>query len=194
MSIQHFLDTHSMIKKMAWCVFRYISDLLFFILLISGHIPSHCVRYIIYRAFGLKIGKNSYIYGKAEIRSPHQICIGQNSIIGHNAILDGRAGLKIGNNVNISSGVWIWTSEHDVHDSNFQFVSEKVVIQDYSWISCRTVILPGVIIGYGAVVCAGAIVTKSVEPYTIVAGVPAKKIGERRHDLNYDLGKPIPFV
>ncbi|MGA7627339.1 MAG: acyltransferase [Methanoregula sp.] len=142
----------------------------------------------------MKIKKNSYIYGKAEIRSPHLICIGENTIIGHNAILDGRGGLEIGNNVNMSSGVWIWTMEHSVNDRNFCSVTEKVVIEDYSWISCRTVILPGVRIGYGSVVCAGAVVTKNVEPYSIVAGVPAKKIGEREKNLNYNLGKATPFI
>jgi maltose O-acetyltransferase len=80
------------------------------------------------------------------------------------------------------------------NDSNFCSVSERVIIEDYSWISCRTIILPGVRIGYGSVVCAGAVVTKNVEPYSIVAGVPAKKIGERIKNLDYTLGKPMSFV
>jgi maltose O-acetyltransferase len=84
--------------------------------------------------------------------------------------------------------------EHVANDINFCSVSEKVVVEDYAWISCRSIILPGVKIGYGAVVCAGAVVTKSVDPYTIVAGVPAKKIGEREKDLKYTLGQPISFV
>jgi maltose O-acetyltransferase len=181
-------------KKIVLPIYRFFSGLYFLILLMTGHIPSQIVRSSIYRLFGLKIGKNSYIFGKAEIRSPRHIIIGQNTIIGHNAILDGRGGLEIGNNVNLSSGVWIWTVEHMANDSNFCSVSERVIIEDYSWISCRTVILPGVRIGYGSVVCAGAVVTKNVEPYSIVAGVPAKKIGERVKNLNYTLGKPMSFV
>ena len=195
MGMQQIYDFYPTFKKTALCVLRYSSGLKFLILLFTGHIPSHIIRGFIYKSFGLKIGNNSYIYGKAEIRSPDQIRIGQNSIIGHNALLDGRGGLEIGNNVNLSSGVWIWTTEHDVHDSNFCSVPERVIIEDYSWVSCRTVILPGVVIGYGAVVCAGAVVTKSVEPYSIVAGVPAKKIGEReKKEFDYNLGKPTPFV
>jgi len=97
--MKHRFDKHPIIKKLALCIVRYSSGLKFLILLMTGHIPSHIIRCFIYRIFGLKIGNNSYIYGKAEIRSPHQISIGQNSIIGHNAILDGRGGLEIGNNV-----------------------------------------------------------------------------------------------
>jgi maltose O-acetyltransferase len=84
--------------------------------------------------------------------------------------------------------------EHVVNDSNFCSVSDGVVIEDYAWLSCRTVILPGVKIGFGAVVCAGAVVTKNIEPYSIVAGVPAKKIGERAKNLSYNLGSATPFI
>lgn len=60
------------------------------------------------------------------------------------------------------------------------------------WIASRVTILPGVTIGEGAVVAAGAIVTKDVEPYSIVAGVPAKRIGERNKNLEYTLNH-MPF-
>jgi len=68
-----------------------------------------------------------------------------------------------------------------------------VIIEDYAWVSSRTTLLPGVTIGKGAVVAAGAVVTKSVEPYTVVGGVPAKKIGERSKELNYKLSSSVPF-
>jgi acetyltransferase-like isoleucine patch superfamily enzyme len=78
--------------------------------------------------------------------------------------------------------------EHDPQSSNFGSVSEPVVIEDYAWLSCRSVVLPGVTVGKGAVVAAGAVVTKPVEPYTIVGGVPAKPIGKRTANLEYTLG------
>jgi acetyltransferase-like isoleucine patch superfamily enzyme len=194
MDISIFLEKHETIKKVVVCVFRYLSGLKFLILLITGHIPSHFIRCFIYRIFGLTIGNNSHIYGRAEIRSPHLVTIRKNSMIGHDAILDGRGGLDIGNNVNISSGVWIWTAEHDPYDADFRTKTEPVVIEDYSWLSCRSVILPGVRVGYGSVGCAGAVVTKNTEPYSIVAGVPAKKIGERIKEPHYSLGEPTPFI
>ena len=108
-------------------------------------------------------------------------------------MLDGRAGLTIGNSVNLSTGAWIWTMQHDVNDPQFAATKGAVVIEDYAWISSRTTILPGVTIGKGAVVAAGAVVTKSVAPYEIVGGIPAKKIGERDRNLTYTLGSCTAF-
>jgi len=194
MEISAFFRKHPAIRRVATWVFRYCAGFMFFLLLSIGHFPSHILRSSVYRIFGMKIGNKSYIYGRAEVRSPHLITIGKNTLIGHDAILDGRGGLDIGNYVNISSGVWIWTAEHDPYDIDFRTKTEPVVIEDYSWLSCRSVILPGVRVGYGSVVCAGAVVTKSTEPYSIVAGVPAKKIGERIKELHYSLGEPTPFI
>jgi acetyltransferase-like isoleucine patch superfamily enzyme len=122
--------------------------------------------------------------------------IGEGSIVGHRAILDGRLGITIGKNVNISTGVWIWTVQHDHQDPYFRDVGGPVKIGDNAWISCRAILLPGVTIGEGAVVAAGAVVTQDVDEYTVVGGVPAKKIGERCRDIKYSLadGSPIPFV
>ena len=91
----------------------------------------------------------------------------------------------IGKNVNIGSDVKIYTLQHDYNDECFRVVGGPVIIEDYSWISVRAIILPNVKIGEGAVVAAGAVVTKDVKPYTIVGGIPAKYIGERNRKLNY---------
>jgi acetyltransferase-like isoleucine patch superfamily enzyme len=133
--------------------------------------------------------------GGAEIRAPKNITIQAYTIIGNNVILDGRAGITIGSKVNLSSEVAIWTVQHDPQAADFGIKSGKVVVEDYAWLSFRSVVLPGVTIGEGAVVAACAVVTKDVEPYTIVAGIPAKKIGERNRDLNYTLAEGyIPFI
>ena len=168
----------------------------FYILLVTGYIPSHHIRGVIYFIFGLKKGVNSVIYSRSEIRSPQNISIGNNSIIGHDSILDGRRSIFIGNNVNISTGVWIWTLQHDYRDPFFSATGDSVTIHDYAWISCRSIILPGVIIGEGAVVAAGSVVTKNVAPYTVVGGVPAKEIAKRPSTLKYKLGdfSYTPFV
>jgi acetyltransferase-like isoleucine patch superfamily enzyme len=139
------------------------------------------------------MGRESVIYNGCELRDPHQIAIGDFTSIGDRCILDGRGGLRIGNSVNFSTGVWVWTMQHKVNDPVFGCESSPVVIEDYAWISCRTVVLPGVHVGKGAVVAAGAVVTKDVEPYTIVGGVPAKKIGERSRDLDYRLKSGLHF-
>jgi len=69
-----------------------------------------------------------------------------------------------------------------------------VKIEDYVFIGPRVIIQPGVKIGYGAIVAAGAVVTKDVLPYSIVGGVPANIIGERKlKNLHYRLGRARLF-
>lgn len=159
-----------------------------------GHVPSHHFRRFFYRRFGVKIGKGSAIHMHLKLYNPFNIQIGEDSIIGEDAVLDGRDKLIIGNHVDIASEVMIYNSEHDVRDPSFKAINAPVVIQDYVFIGPRAIILPGVTLKKGAVVGAGAVVTKDVEENTIVGGVPAKQIGERGvKDLNYKLGRAAWF-
>jgi len=173
---------------------RLLPELLFFFLnVIVCRVPLRILRDTCYRILGMKIGAGSLIYLGQEIRSPRRIEIGSDTSIGHGCKLDGRYGIRIGDHVNFSSEVMVWTLQHDMNDSGFRMSGGAVVIGDYAWISARAIILPGRTIGEGAVVAAGAVVTKDVEPYAIVAGVPAKKIGERTRDLDYSVcnGNPL---
>lgn len=102
-------------------------------------------------------------------------------------MLDGRKGLKIGRSVVIAYEAIIWTLNHDYNDVHFCGKGASVEIDDYAWICSRSMILPGIKIGKGAVVASGAIVTKDVPPYSIVAGIPAKVIGKRMEKA-YDYG------
>ncbi|MFA6532586.1 MAG: acyltransferase [Patescibacteria group bacterium] len=165
-------------------------ELIVFKLHLVGHIPSHCYRKFVYRLFGIKIGKGSTIHMKTRFYDPRNISVGEDSIIGEGAVLDGRDRLSIGSHVDIATEVMIYNSEHNVNDENFAADNGKVIIEDYVFIGPRAIILAGVTIGRGAIVGAGAVVTKDVPPYAIVGGVPAKIIGERRNkDLHYKLGR-----
>jgi len=160
-----------------------------------GSVPSHHLRLLAYRRLlRMSIGPGTTVYRAPEIRTPSRIQIRRNTVIGNGAVLDGRGGLRIGDNVNFSSGVWVWTMQHDKDSPDFAAQSAPVVIEDRVWLSCRTTILPGVTIGEGAVVCAGAVVTSDVEPYAVVGGVPARKIGARNRHLTYTLAGRIPFL
>jgi maltose O-acetyltransferase len=130
----------------------------------------------------------------ANFFQPGNITIGQDTIIGDHCFLDGRGKLTIGNHVDIASQVLIYNSEHDVHSPDFRATEEPVIIEDYVFIGARAIILPGVTIGRGAVVGAGAVVTKDVPAMIIVGGVPAKEIGQRQlSHLNYRLGRARLF-
>ena len=139
------------------------------------------------RLLGMKIGKHVGLYTQFEIRKPSGIQIGDGSVIGNRCLLDGRRNLVIGKKVNISPEVMIWTLHHDYNDPSFKETGDKVIIHDYVWLCSRCIILPGVTIGEGAVVASGAVVTKDVEAYTVVGGIPAKKIAERTKGLDYNL-------
>ena len=159
-----------------------------------GYIPFHHIRRFFYRLAGIKIGKGSTIHTGARFYNPRNISIGNDSIIGEGIILDGRAKLTIGDHVDIASEIMIYNCEHNIHDANFSPVCEPVIIEDYVFVGPRAIILPGVTIKKGAVVGAGAVVTKDVDELTIVGGVPAVVIGERKiKDLHYKLGRAAWF-
>ena len=133
------------------------------------------------------VGKNVYIERKCDIKAPWSIRIGSNVVINKNVLLDGRGGLEIGNNVDVAQDTIIWTAQHDYNDDYHKYITGKVVIDDYVWIASRSMILPGVSIGRGAVIAAGAVVTKDVLPMELVGGVPAKVLGHRKSKLLYTL-------
>ena len=173
---------------------RLRSSLGFLLLQYTGKVPSQHVRHAIYRRiYGLKMGRGSVIYNSCELRDPRNIVIGNFTSIGDHCVLDGRGGLTIGHSVNFSTGAWVWRIQHRVNDRGFGIYKAAVIIEDYAWISCRTVLLPGVRIGSGAVVAAGAVVTKNVDPFSIVGGVPAKQIGVRSRDLHYRTTSGLHF-
>ncbi|MBK9048512.1 MAG: acyltransferase [Bacteroidetes bacterium] len=104
------------------------------------------------------------------------VIIGENTFI-NGARIAAKKKISIGNNVHIAPEVIIMDSDfHDATDLDASGKSAEVIIGNHVWISTRAMILKGVTIGDGAVVAAGAIVTKDVPPYTLVAGIPARHI------------------
>lgn len=160
----------------------------------TGNVPSHLFRRLIYQLAGIKLTSSTTIHMWANFFQPKGITIGQDSIIGDHCFLDGRAPLTIGNHVDIASQVLIYNDEHDVHSETFTNHFGPVTIHDYVFIGPRAIILPDVTIGKGAVVAAGAVVTKDIPEFEIWGGVPAKKIGERTNkNPHYRLGRVMLF-
>ena len=191
-------------QKLFKRIWRRIStvflEFVVFILHVVGYIPLHHVRRFFYRLSGMTIGKGSTIHTMARFYNPSNIFIGTDSIVGEGAVLDGRDTLIIGDHVDIASEVMIYNSQHNIHAEDFASPDGggvdhgPVVIEDYVFIGPRAIILPGVKIGKGAIIAAGAVVTKSVEPMQIVGGVPAKLIGVRQvRELHYRLGRAAWF-
>lgn len=183
-----------MIKKIIRRFLTILLEFEVFVLHLVGFVPCHFVRRFFYRLGGVEIGSGSTLHMGARFYNPWNIKVGEDSIIGEGAVLDGRNKLTIGNHVDIASEVMIYNAQHNIKDPNFRAISAPVSIEDYVFIGPRAIILPGITIKKGAVVGAGAVVTKDVEAGVIVGGVPAKQIGIREvKDLNYKLGRAAWF-
>lgn len=166
--------------------YRYKPALSFWL---ANHLFMNWMPYRIRHAFlrrfcHVRIGADSTICSGSFVTG-FKIQIGSNTVINRFCYLDGRVPLKIGNNVNVSHYTLIQTLTHDPQNPDFVCVEGPVTIGDHAWIGARAIILPGVTIGEGAVVAAGAVVTRDVAPYTIVGGNPARLIKERTRDLRY---------
>lgn len=158
------------------------------------HIPSWDIRRILLKNLGIKIGKGTFISKNTYFMAPKMFSIGEYSDINRECFIDARGGITIGNSVSISHRVNIVTGSHYPNSRNFQGKYMPIKINDYVWLGIGCTILQGVTIGKGAIVCAGAVVTKDVDPYCIVGGIPAKKVGTRFSDLNYKCMWNIPFT
>jgi len=174
--------------------YNYLLDFELMLLNWIGHIPFHTIRKLFYTLAGIKFGNNSVIHTGAVFFQPSKISIGEDTVIGNRVFLDGRAPLSIGDHVDIASEVMIYNSEHDVDSEDFHAKEAPVEVGDYVFIGPRVIILPGVKIGKGAIVAAGAVVTKDVPDFAIVGGVPASIIGERRNkNPKYHIGRARLF-
>jgi acetyltransferase-like isoleucine patch superfamily enzyme len=168
-----------------------------------NRIPSHALRTGWYaRILGARIGAGSSIhlgtwvlfFGPRQLRRDGLV-IGAGTVVNRRCCLDARGGLEIGDDVSVSPEVAILTASHRVNDPAFGLEMKRVVIEDHVWIGTRAMILPGVTLGSGCVVAAGAVVTRDVPALTIVAGVPAAPIGVRREEAtHYRVPALRPFL
>lgn len=152
---------------------------------IVAYIPCWAIRRCCYHLKGMKTGKRTTVNMHNLVKAARNISIGDCCHVNRGVILDGRGGLKIGNNVSVSYNVVLMTGGHDPNSIDFKGRFSPIVIEDNVWIGVNATVLQNVKIGKGAVVAAGAVVTKDVPPYTFVAGIPARAIGNRREDIDY---------
>ncbi len=129
-------------------------------------------------------GINVTIWDHVQIDSPSKLKIGNNVSVNRGCILHAGGEIEIGNDVLIGPAVIIYSQNHSYRDLSKKIINQgyntkKVNIGSNVWIAANAIILPGVTIGEGAVVAAGSVVTKDVDPNTIVGGNPAIFIKNR---------------
>ena len=193
-------ETHSRTTnrtlRQSWWGYRE-GLVLYFFNHIVNRLPSHRLRLMCYRPI-ITIGQNSSILMGLQLYYPGRIIIGTDTAINNNCVFDSRAGIKIGNRVSISPYVQIWSGGHDINSPDFASYGGLTLIEDYVWVASGAIITGGtaglvLTLGEGCVVTAGSVVVRDVEPYTVVAGNPARKIATRSRDLDYKLNHFPPF-
>lgn len=142
-------------------------------------LPSHTLRQSFLRAAGATIGRRVAILGGTLVVVPSGIHVGDRSTIGFRCFLGGEGGLHIAEDVNISSFCVLLGGYHEIDSPTFASIQRPIVIEDHAWLATGVTVMSGIRIGRGAVGAAGAVITRDVPPYTVVGGVPAKRIGER---------------
>ena len=151
-------------------------------------LPSRKIRSTYLKKYLGSFGTGTGVQMGCRFLNGRKVHLGERNVINFDCLFDGRRyPIHIGSDVSIGPDATILTLGHDTQDSDFSDRGGPVEIGDHAWIGYRAIILPGVSIGEGAVVAAGAIVSRDVAPYTIVAGSPARKIGERSSQLSYQL-------
>ena len=150
--------------------------------------PSRKARQLYLRAWLGSFGRGSGVQMRCRFLNGRKVFLGERNVINFGCLFDGRKfPVRTGSDVSIGPEATILTLGHDPQSHDFSDKGGEVVIGNRVWIGYRAIILPGVTIGEGAVVAAGSIVSRDVEPYTIVAGSPARPISERTRDLEYQL-------
>jgi len=161
---------------------------------ILARVPMRRLRQLYLRRYLGQLGAGTSVQMGCRFLNGRKIHLGFNNVINFGCLFDGRKfEVRTGSNVSIGPEAAILTLGHDPYSSDFSDRGGAVVIGDHAWIGFRALILPGITIGEGAVVGAGSVVSRDVEPYSIVAGVPARKVGERPRTLDYAL-KYNPFL
>lgn len=145
------------------------------------------------RMIGFDFGAGTVIWGKLQLVGPapltEQLNVGEECWINTECYFELGEKITIGDRVSIGQQVMILTNSHHIGDEIRRagsLQSKPVSVGNGAWLSTRCTILPGVTIGEGSIVAAGAIVTKSVPPHVMVAGVPAKILRELPTNLSQD--------
>lgn len=141
--------------------------------------PCHAWRAWLLRCFGAKLGKACHIYPRVQIWAPWNLHCEDAVGIGEGAIIYNQATIYIGKGAVISQEAFLCTGTHDYKDPAFPLIARPISIGPQAWIAARAFIHPGLRVGKGAVVGACSVVLKDIAPWTIVAGNPARLIGQR---------------
>lgn len=181
LNLSSYQNRHSVKSKLARAVWNVVWLLLF---RTSPRGFFYGWRRFLLRCFGAKIGRGVNILPSCRVWQPWKLIMGDFSCLSENVDCYSVASITIGDQVVVSQGAFICSASHDIASPIMELTYAPVIVGPQVWIAARAFIGPGVTIGEGAVVGACAVVTKDVEPWTVVAGNPARFI--KRRELRRD--------
>lgn len=146
--------------------------------------PMWWIRNLILRTFGAKISKSVRIYPTVRISIPWNLSIAESTTVGEFVNLYALGPIEIGARTTISQNVHICAGTHDFENPEFTLLREGITIGEDVWICADAFVGPKVNVGNGAVVGARGVVVKNVDPWTVVAGNPAKLIRSRKGSVS----------
>jgi acetyltransferase-like isoleucine patch superfamily enzyme len=177
---------------------RHAFDQLYFIALVLVNTLNRwlpfVLRPLLYKACGFKVHRSATLQGGIRFFHVGRLSVGEGTLVNRGVYLDNRGGIAIGRQVSIAHDVRIYTMGHDPHDPGFATKAAAVQIDDHAVVFAAAMIMPGVHVGEGAVVMAGAVVTKDVPAGRMVGGNPAQDIGERGCKPAYRLNRRFWFA
>src|ERR1022692_929675 len=137
------------------------------------------LKRMVLRAFGARVGRNVTIKPQVKITFPWKLTIGDHVWLGEECWLLNLERIVIGNNVCISQRAFLCTGSHNYKLPSFDLIVKPITLENGSWIGADAWIGPGVTVGTHAVLTAGSVAGKSLEPYGIYRGNPAKLVKQR---------------
>lgn len=136
-------------------------------------LPVSKLRVALLRLFGATIGTGVVIHSEVNVKYPWHLQIGNNCWIGERAWIDNLTTIQLGNDVCLSQDSYLCTGNHDWSDPHFGLIVKPVALRDGSWAGARSVLLPGVVLGEGAIAGAGSVVARSIPDFEVHTGNPA---------------------
>jgi putative colanic acid biosynthesis acetyltransferase WcaF len=163
------------LKRVLW---HYINAFVFK----TSLFPVYWIKNTLLKLFGAKIGSEVEIKPCVNIKHPWFLTIGDEVWIGENVWIDSLVMVTIGSNVCISQGAVLLTGSHNYKKQSFDLITGSIVLEDGVWIGAGAIVTQGIVAATHAVLTAGSVATKNLDPYTVYQGNPAVKIRLRNID------------
>jgi putative colanic acid biosynthesis acetyltransferase WcaF len=150
--------------------------------------PLHSWRSFLLRLFGATMGTNCHFYPRSKVWAPWNLICADQVTAGDGAEIYNPAPVTLGSHAILSQDAYVCAATHDYDDPAFPLIAYAMNIGAYAWVCARASVAPGVNVGEGAVLGLGSVATRSLDAWTVYAGVPAIKVKDRRQ---FDVGPPV---